>query len=445
MNVTLPEHPRDAFHRASGDAAIEGRFRLVRAIGEGGMGVVWEAIEVASGEPRAIKFLRPETETEAARRRFLREAEVLRSLSHPNVVTIHEIAVDDDGTLAIVMELLRGESLAARLARTKTLSLGQTCAILARVANAVKVAHASGVVHRDLKPDNVFLCVDASGRTDVRVLDFGVAKKLEAVPDKLTDTGTLVGTPHYMSPEQASGEQDLDGKTDVWAVAVMAFECLTGQMPIIAANYGQLLMQLVLGKVTKLAAVRGDLPPDFLAAVDAALATRLSRSDMGTFASALVMRADPAIEPPPAGGASLPAVARTVDMRARAAGVVPTPRSFTGPPAPAARSRGPLLLAGFLALGAIGAAGIVASRSHAPAPSPSITVATAPPPSATAIATAEVPSATASASASAPAASSAAVTSKRPPPKPTGRTPPAAPPSATGGRLQGGVGADVPF
>ncbi len=444
MTETLADPRQTAIpRRAPGDVVLDGRFRLVRPIGEGGMGVVWETVDVRSGEGRAIKFLRAESENEAARRRFVREAEVLRGVSHPNLVATHAIAVDDDGTLAIVMELLRGESLAARLGRARTLSLGQTCAILSRVAAAVRAAHAAGVVHRDLKPDNVFLCVDASGRTDVRVLDFGVAKKIEAVPDKLTDTGTLVGTPHYMSPEQASGERDLDGKTDVWAIGIMVFECLTGQMPVVAQNYGQLLMQLVQGKLTKLASVRGDLPADFLAAVDAALAMRASRSDIGTFAAALVMRADPSIDAPPASAPPSDPVAHTLDMRT-ASRVPATPRSFAAPARPASRSRGPLV-AGFFLLAAIGAGGIVASMRQRPAPEPATTASSvsAPPP---VIVSAEVPAVASSSppAATAPASAPASPSIKRPAPKPTGRAP-QPPSSATGGRLQGGVGGDVPF
>ncbi len=454
---TLPDTRSSATLRlAAGELVLDGRFRLVRAIGEGGMGVVWEAVEVPSGEARAIKFLRPESETEAARRRFIREAEVLRGVSHPNLVATHEIAVDDDGTLAIVMELLRGESLAARLARTKSLPLGQTCAILSRVAAAVKAAHASGVIHRDLKPDNVFLCVDAAGRTDVRVLDFGVAKKIEAVPDKLTDTGTLVGTPHYMSPEQAAGERDLDGKTDVWAIGVMAFECLTGQMPIVAQNYGQLLMQLVQNKLRKLGSVRPDLPPDFLAAVDAALAVRASRSDIGTLGAALVMRADPSIDAPPVSGASSEAAAHTMDMSTQAAAKMPvTPRSFAAPASPAPRSKGAVIAALVLVLAAVAAGGVFVRTRHAPETDAGVASATVassfvatPPASVPATVSAEppvtAPPVASSVASSSPPRATSTATAKRPAPKPTGRTPQSVP-SATGGRLQGGVGADVPF
>jgi serine/threonine-protein kinase len=263
------------------------------------------------------------------------------------------------------------------------------------------------------------------------------------VPDKLTDTGTLVGTPHYMSPEQASGERDLDGKTDVWAIGIMAFECLTGQMPVVAQNYGQLLMQLVQGKLTKLVSVRGDLPADFLAAVDAALAMRASRSDIGTFAAALVMRADPSIDAPPASAPPSDPVAHTLDMRT-ASRVPATPRSFAAPARPASRSRGPLV-AGFFLLAAIGAGGLVASTRLRPAPEPvtSASSVSAPPP---VIVSADVP-AVASSSPPAPTASASAPAPppiKRPAAKPTGRAP-QPPSSATGGRLQGGVGGDVPF
>ena len=179
------------------------RFRLVRAIGEGGMGVVWEGIEERTGTRRALKFIRDEERSPLTEKRLLREAEATSAIRHPNIVRIDEVAADDDGTPVIVMEFLEGESLGQRLEREGVLPLGQAAAIVQRIVAALRAAHAAGVVHRDLKPDNVFLAQEPSGQVDVRVLDFGIAKQFNLPADSLTVTGSIVGTPLYMSPEQA--------------------------------------------------------------------------------------------------------------------------------------------------------------------------------------------------------------------------------------------------
>jgi serine/threonine protein kinase len=437
--------------RASGDHAISGRFQLVRQLGEGGMGVVWEAVDVASGQPRAIKLVRPETTDGTAYQRFVREAEALRGVAHGNVVKIFEIARDDDGAPAIVMELLRGESLAARIEREKTLSVGQTCAILSRVTAAVATAHAAGIVHRDLKPDNVFIVADGAGGVDVRVLDFGVARKIESEPDKLTKTGTLIGTPFYMSPEQASGLKDLDGKSDVWSLAVMAFECLTGKMPIKAENYGQLLMQIVTVKTIKLASVRPDLPKPILDAIDGAFAERETRIDIAQLSAALVALADPHIAPPPV-AAPAPISTRTLVIATPSTPQAVTSPTIVEPASPPRSSAGVGIAAGVLFVLAVGGAGaIYLTRTKAvqtPPPPITTTTTTAATPSAEPIA----PSASASsvdtaASASASGSASASASSKKGRPKPpaSGAASGHATPPATGDRLQGGVGGNVPF
>jgi eukaryotic-like serine/threonine-protein kinase len=277
---------------------LGGRYRLVRQLGEGGMGVVWQAQSVASHDERAIKFVRGGADL-SARSRFLREAAALRGIAHKNVVATYEVASDDDGTPAIVMELLRGESLGARLERERSLPLGQTAAILARVADAVQAAHSTGIVHRDLKPDNIFISTERHHEVDVRVLDFGVAKKLSSVEDKLTETGTLVGTPLYMSPEQAAGEKELDPATDVWALSVIAFECLTGSMPATGDNYGQVLARLIRGDVKKISQIGLDLPADLVATLDDGFGPREGRAPLARLAQILRLHADQTILPPP--------------------------------------------------------------------------------------------------------------------------------------------------
>jgi eukaryotic-like serine/threonine-protein kinase len=434
---------------ALGRVVVDGRFELVRRLGEGGMGVVWEALETASCRRRAIKFLRSDAEPLVAHRRFLREAEMLRAISHPNLVTIHEIAADDDGTPVIVMDLLLGESLGTRLDRVGSLALGQTCAVLAKVAAAVQAAHERGIVHRDLKPDNVFLCVDELGATDVRVLDFGIAKRLEASPDKLTETGALVGTPHYMSPEQATGDKDLDGKTDVWALAVLTFECLTGRMPILADNYGQLLAQIIQGRITKLGEVRSDLPTDFVAAVDAAFVPRAYRPELGALAAAFIPYADPAIEAPPgdsmpnADESSEPTVAMAPPSSLGALSATPSAITRVTP-----TRRGRWLAAGAsVAVVGIATLGIFALRPETERPAkagaaPSLSASAPAMTAAIAPATSAPAALDSSADAGAPANPAPKVPGGR---AGSGGSRTKSAPSATAGRLQGGVGGDVPF
>jgi serine/threonine-protein kinase len=255
---------------------LNDRFQLVRVVGEGGMGVVWEACEIATGKRCALKFVRNEAWTPVLTRRLLREAKAAQAVRHPNVVTISEVIIADDGEPVVVMELLSGESLAQCLVRKGALPLPLAAGILARVIEGVRAAHAVGVVHRDLKPENIFLVDQSDGTFDIRILDFGIAKRLGGEHDlskteNLTVTGTVMGTPYYMSPEQAFGEKNVDSQTDVWALGVIAFECLTARLPVEGENIGQIMKVLFSGDLVKLAVAAPHLPEDVLAAVDRAL------------------------------------------------------------------------------------------------------------------------------------------------------------------------------
>jgi len=313
--------------QVAGALVIRGRFRLVRLLGEGGMGVIWEALEVATGRSRAIKFIKPEAHSPMMERRLLREAEALRAVVHPGIVAVDEVVASDDGTPAMVMELLRGESLDARIERQGALGPGQTSAILARVVDAVTAAHNAGVLHRDLKPDNIFLAVSPEGRVTVRVVDFGVAK-LEIGGDSLTVTGSIVGTPLYMSPEQAAGERGLDARTDLWSLAVIAFECLTGTTPTTGDNYGQILAKLIKLEIQTLSQLRPDLPPELVAAIDGALLPRDRRAQgLAALGHVFARHADREIEPPPADALPAGNVAPPTDDVATLLTVPPPPRN----------------------------------------------------------------------------------------------------------------------
>ncbi|HEY3358567.1 MAG TPA: serine/threonine-protein kinase [Polyangia bacterium] len=252
-------------------AVIDRRYRLDRLIGEGGMGTVWAATHLTTRGTAAIKFLKA-ADAELARR-LLREARIAGTIRHPNVVTVHDVLELVDGTPAMVMEHLQGESLAHRLARDGALAVDEAARILLPVVSAVGFAHSLGIVHRDLKPDNVFL-VEESGAScaRVKVLDFGIAKLTASEGDlapttSLTRTGALLGTPYYMSPEQVYGHQDLDHRTDLWALGVLLYQVLSGVRPFGGDNFGQLIYAITVKPIVPLSERRPGLPPALTAMV----------------------------------------------------------------------------------------------------------------------------------------------------------------------------------
>jgi serine/threonine-protein kinase len=234
---------------AFAEGALVGHFRLEKMIGRGGMGVVWAAVDERDGKRVALKFLDDvRRDDPVSHARFLREAEMAAKLEHPNVVRVHAIDYTLEGTPFLVMDLLEGESLRARLKYAKRLSPKECGALLAPVASAARVAHEASIVHRDLKPENVFLSNDG-----VRILDFGIAKRLtqHEVTDTFTSTGAMLGTPAYMAPEQIFGERDIDGKADVWALGVILYECLSGARPF-EGGVGQVLKAITSKKIVPL-------------------------------------------------------------------------------------------------------------------------------------------------------------------------------------------------
>jgi eukaryotic-like serine/threonine-protein kinase len=215
-------------------------YELVECIGRGGMGEVWSARKPLTGERVAIKLVRISS-TGELRRRLQREAETTAAVKHPGVVAIRDVAEASDGSPAIVMDLLEGETLADKLSREGRLDEHECARILLPIISAVGTAHSLGIIHRDLKPANVFLA-RVNGEEHVKVLDFGIAKVLGETQDhsKLTATGALLGTPAYMSPEQLAGE-GCDHRADIWAIALIAFEMLTSTLPTRANHLGQIL------------------------------------------------------------------------------------------------------------------------------------------------------------------------------------------------------------
>ncbi len=224
---------------------VAGRFRLERELGQGGMGAVWRARHESLDMPCALKFIiGPAASRDDVRERFKLEARAAARLNDPHVVKMMDFGVWEDLPF-IAMEILDGENLGERLARETRLSRSETIAIATDVAAALEAAHAAGIVHRDLKPENIFLL--RSGGVVAKVLDFGIAKLAGTDAAPITMTGALLGTPHYMSPEQAHGAKKVDYRADLWSLAVVVYQCITGRRPFEGESLGELICTILSG------------------------------------------------------------------------------------------------------------------------------------------------------------------------------------------------------
>jgi len=243
------------------NVVIAERFRLNRLLGRGGMGSVWHATHLGLDVPCAVKFIEGEgAQLPEIQARFEREAKAAAHLRSPHVVQILDHGVCE-GTPYIAMELLEGEDLGKRLARVGRLPPHELLTIVTQVCRALTKAHSQGIVHRDLKPDNIFLVRD-DDREVTKVLDFGIAKATGAgAPGTSTRTGAMLGTPYYMSPEQAQGTKAVDARSDLWSLAVIVFEALTGQRPFESEALGDLLMKIIVAPMPVPSYFARDLPP----------------------------------------------------------------------------------------------------------------------------------------------------------------------------------------
>ncbi len=228
-------------------AVIADKYRLEAQLAEGGMGSVWVASNMVLEHKVAIKVLHSDQLNELAEARLLREARAAAKIGHANIVQVFDFGHIRSGEPFIVMELLEGEDLAARLTRQGRLSAVEAAKIMLPIASALAAGHAKGIVHRDLKPGNVFLAVDDIGNETPKVVDFGIAKVDVAAQfsPKLTMEGRVIGSPEYLSPEQARGDEDLEVTTDVWAFGVTLYESVTGDLPFHDENYNRLLRRII--------------------------------------------------------------------------------------------------------------------------------------------------------------------------------------------------------
>ncbi len=228
---------------------LANKYRLERPLGEGGQGTVWRATNIALDASVAVKLVRGEADDEDTAR-LLHEARVIARLGHPAVLRVYDVDRTADDDWFIVMELLEGETLRERLERTQRLAPVEVVRLLLPIADALTAAHAHGVVHRDVKPDNIFLC-GSSGSLRPKLLDFGTVKVAESDDWRhTTAAGTLVGTPGYLAPEQVLCRDDLDQRADVWGLCVTLYEAITGQPPFEGATLEALLRAVITDEVT---------------------------------------------------------------------------------------------------------------------------------------------------------------------------------------------------
>lgn len=223
-----------------------GPYVIEALIAEGGMGAVYRARNRVTGQLRALKVVRPALATDREFvDRFVREATVASQLRHPNLVETLEPGIDGD-IVYLPMELLEGETLSARLKRIRVVPLAEAAAVVLAVAEAVQLLHDRGIIHRDLKPQNIFLARQPDGREIPKVIDFGTARDIE--DDEQTRTGLVIGSPYYMALEQAEGRRDLDGRADQYALAVIAYQMVTGARPYESDDTRSALAKLLRGE-----------------------------------------------------------------------------------------------------------------------------------------------------------------------------------------------------
>jgi len=312
----------------SGDV-IASKYLLERPLAKGGMGAVWVARHLELDVRVALKVMAPEhVDTAFARDRFHREARACAQIRSPHVVAVHDYGVAD-GVPFLVMELLEGEDLQACLAREGRLSLATAASVLLPVCKGLRRAHELGIIHRDIKPSNVFLARQGEELT-VKILDFGVARITHDLASPMTRTGTLLGSPGYMSPEQARGRR-VDHRSDLWSLAVVLYECLTGRPPFVSQAIGDLLVEVC----TEPIPLPTTLAPHLPAVVDTFFARALARNPderfqtADAFAEALAalgsaspnlelgppgagLHGRETVDMPPAHSPTVPGIARTI-------------------------------------------------------------------------------------------------------------------------------------
>jgi serine/threonine protein kinase len=290
-------------------ATMAGKYRLDRIVATGGMATVYAGMHAWTERAVAVKILNYEHARDPeVVRRFLQEARAAAQLKHTNVVDVLDMGEDQDGTVYLVLELLSGETLKARL-RRGILSLREVGSLLLPVMRAVASAHAKGVVHRDLKPDNIFIATDEHGMLVPKLLDFGIAKVAHG-DSSSTRTGLMVGTPQFMSPEQVRGERHVGPPADVWSMGVVLHAALSGRVPFEAESTAGVLAKVITERAKPFASLVPTIRPEVAAVIDRSLVNEVEGrfANMGEMVAALEAALDgPSASPSVGPVASLPA------------------------------------------------------------------------------------------------------------------------------------------
>ena len=245
--------------------ALSGRYTIERELGQGGMATVYLAHDIKHDRKVAIKVLRPELAAVIGAERFLAEIRTTANLQHPHILPLHDSG-DADGVLFYVMPFVEGVSLRDRISREHQLPLGDAVRIAGEVADALQYAHEHGVIHRDIKPENILL---HGGHA--LVADFGIALAVSTAGTRMTETGMSLGTPHYMSPEQAMGEREISARSDVYALGAVTYEMLVGEPPFTGPTAQAIIAKVVTESPRPLTTQRHTIPPHVEAAVLMAL------------------------------------------------------------------------------------------------------------------------------------------------------------------------------
>lgn len=265
---------------------VDGKYRVVRLLGEGGMGAVYEGENIRIRRRVALKVLHATLAShETAARRFEQEAKAAGMIGSEHIVEVLDFGSLPSGELYLVMEFLEGEDLATRIKRHKRLMPHEAAPIVYQILEGLSAAHKIGIIHRDLKPENVFLVRQRTGQRDfVKVLDFGVSKfsTLSGDAMSMTRTGAVVGTPYYLSPEQARGLRNIDARSDLYSVGVVMYQAITGRLPFSAETFNELVFKIALEAPPPAETVVPDLDPTFAAIIR----TAMEREPDARFASA---------------------------------------------------------------------------------------------------------------------------------------------------------------
>ncbi|MBK6849713.1 MAG: phosphate/phosphite/phosphonate ABC transporter substrate-binding protein [Proteobacteria bacterium] len=268
------EHRDEHTQEVSLSSLLDGKYRLGRLVGEGGMGAVYEAEHTGLGTRVAVKLLNENFVADPrAILRFRREARAAAAIRHENIVAVYDTGTTSEGVPFLVMELLDGESLSAFLRRERATQPTVAAAVACQLLAGLAAAHASGVIHRDLKPGNVLLARMPNGMRVVKILDFGISKfHSDAMSTDLTATGAVVGTPRFMAPEQARGEADIDARADLYAAGVLLYRMVTGRLPFGGTTQPEVLAAIVNGNMIPPRQVRPSIPAELERVIIKALA-----------------------------------------------------------------------------------------------------------------------------------------------------------------------------